>query len=98
MSKSEDPLAFLQSSCRTLGELKKNAQPSQMFSDDDLRGLFSLFDPVSNNYITADQARTALRNLGLKDVSGVPEAAGTRIDAPQFIAIARAALNTERTL
>ena len=69
-----------------------------MFSDDDLRGLFSLFDPVSNNYITADQARTALRNLGLKDASGVPEAPGTRLDVGQFIGIARAALNAERTL
>ena len=35
-----------------------------MFSDEDLLGMFSLFDPTSNNFITADQCRTALRNLG----------------------------------
>jgi hypothetical protein len=42
-----------------------------MFSDDDLMGMFTLFDPTSNNYISADQARTALRNLGIKDLSSV---------------------------
>jgi hypothetical protein len=42
-----------------------------MFSDDDLMGMFSLFDPTSNNFITADQTRTALRNLGIKDLSSV---------------------------
>ena len=60
--------------------------------------MFSLFDPVSNNFVTAEQARTALRNLGVRDLSGVPEAAGTRVDAKQFLAIARAALDKERVL
>lgn len=69
-----------------------------MFSDDDLLGLFSLFDPTSNNYITADQARTALRNLGVKDLSGVPEAGGTRLESAAFVALARAALAKERML
>ena len=69
-----------------------------MFTDSDLQGMFSLFDPVSNNYITADQARTALRNLGIKDLSAVPEAGGTRLDSKTFIELARAALSKERTL
>ncbi len=60
--------------------------------------MFSLFDPVSNNFITADQARTALRNLGIKDLSGVPEASGTRVKAETFVAIARAALDKERVI
>ncbi len=71
---------------------------STMFTDSDLQGMFSLFDPVSNNYITADQARTALRNLGIKDLSSVPEAAGARLDSKAFLALARAALDKERTL
>ena len=71
---------------------------SKLFTDSDLQGIFSLFDPVSNNYITADQARTALRNLGIKDLSSVPEAGGTRIDSATFFALARAALDKERTL
>ena len=71
---------------------------SSMFTDSDLQGMFSLFDPVSNNYITADQARTALRNLGIKDLSSVPEAGGTRIDSAAFLQLARAALDRERTL
>ena len=72
--------------------------PSQstMFSDEDLQGMFSLFDPVSNNFITADQARTALRNLGIKDLSCVPEAGGTRFDSKAFVALARGALERER--
>ncbi len=69
-----------------------------MFTDSDLLGMFSLFDPVSNNYITADQARTALRNLGIKDLSSVPEAGGTRLDSKAFLEIARAALTAERKL
>ena len=69
-----------------------------MFSDEDLLGMFSLFDPTSNNFITADQCRTALRNLGIKDLSAVPEAAGTRIEASSFLSLARAALDKERTL
>jgi hypothetical protein len=106
-----------------------------MFSDDDLMGMFTLFDPTSNNFITADQARTALRNLGIKDLTSVcvsararfslrppsapfrphlracptpappsppppnrPEAGGTRIEAKAFLALARAALDRERTL
>ena len=60
--------------------------------------MFSLFDPVSNNFVTAEQARTALRNLGVRDLSGVPEAASTRVEAKQFLAIARAALDKERVL
>ena len=71
---------------------------STLFSDSDLMGIFSLFDPVSNNYITADQARTALRNLGVKDLSSVPEAAGARLDSKAFLELARAALDKERTL
>ncbi len=71
---------------------------STMFTDSDLQGMFSLFDPVSNNYITADQARTALRNLGIKDLSSVPEAGGARLDSKAFLALARAALDKERTL
>jgi hypothetical protein len=67
-----------------------------MFTDSDLQGMFSLFDPVSNNYITADQARTALRNLGIKDLSALPEAGAARIDAATFVAVARAALDRER--
>jgi len=71
---------------------------SNMFTDSDLQGMFSLFDPVSNNFITADQARTALRNLGIKDLSRVPEAGGTRINLVSFLEIARASLNAERVL
>lgn len=75
-----------------------NAAQSPLFSDGDLLGMFSLFDPVSNNFISADQARTALRNLGIKDLSGVPEAGATRVEASSFVAIARAALDKERVI
>ena len=104
--------ALLPHSCRAGGAAalppsdprKAHATPplpplqSTMFTDSDLQGMFSLFDPVSNNYITADQARTALRNLGIKDLSSVPEAAGARLDSKAFLALARAALDKERTL
>ena len=72
------------------------ARQSALFSDDDLLGMFSLFDPVSNNFITADQARTALRNLGIRDLSAVPEAPLARVDSKAFLALARAALDRER--
>jgi hypothetical protein len=57
---------------------------STMFSDDDLMGMFTLFDPTSNNYITADQARTALRNLGIKDLSSVCVRAAAASRPPLF--------------
>lgn len=69
-----------------------------MFSDEDLLGMFSLFDPSSSNAISADQARTALRNLGVKDLSAVPAAGGTRLSATEFVALARGALDRERVL
>jgi hypothetical protein len=72
---------------------------SGFFSDDDLRGMFSLFDPVGSGSISSEQMRTALRNLGMRDLSGVPAEAGPKgIDQATFIRIARSALDKERVL
>lgn len=102
VSKPAEPLAFIQQEALKLQQLRAEQKPSAMFSEEDLLGMFSLFDPTSSNSISADQARTALRNLGIKDVTptatGLPEAGGARIDSKAFLAAARAALDRERTL
>lgn len=71
---------------------------SNLFTDDDLKGMFTLFDTPSNNYITREQCCTAIKNLGIQDLSEVPEDPGAKIDLPTFVQIARNALNRERLL
>ena len=65
------------------------------FTDDDLRGIHSLFDPTHSNAITAEQARAALKTIGVAPgvIAAEAELAGeARLDVAAFVKLARASL------
>ncbi len=63
------------------------------FTDDDLRGIHSLFDATHNNSITTEQARTALRTLGVEAASATALPATGTVDAETWVKVAREALD-----
>lgn len=66
------------------------------FTDDDLRGMFALFDRTRRGRITSAQALTGARSLGLApaaDSIATPE-----VDEPTFVAWARAQLDKTRLM
>ena len=71
------------------------AGASAFFTDDDLRGIHSLFDATHSNNITAEQARSALKTIGVAPAAVAGEAAlaeGARLDVGTFVKVARHAL------
>jgi hypothetical protein len=73
-----------------------SAGATSLFTDDDLRGIHSLFDPTHTNAITAEQARAALRTIGVAPAAMADDPAlaeGARLDVAAFVKVARHALS-----
>jgi hypothetical protein len=93
VAKPANPAAHLAHVLQERLEAKANGTaPKPFFTDDDLRGVHSLFDATHNNSITAQQARTALRSLGAD--ASVVTGEGS-LDAEAFIKVAREALGRQ---
>ena len=61
----EDPFQFLSSELDRLARAHASAPRQTFFTEDDLKGMFSLFDPTKQGKISEAQVRTGLRTLGL---------------------------------
>lgn len=93
--KPADPFDFLAGEFRRLQRGGHGARPT-FFTDEDLRGMFSLFDPTGTGKISEAQARIGLRNLGLH---GDPvEGASTvpAISEEEWVRRAKAAVASQR--
>ena len=66
---------------------------SAFFTDDDLQGIFSLFDATHTNYITLEQATSALKTIGIGADALSDSKEGSRVDSNAFVNIARSGLN-----
>ena len=92
----DDPRPFLAEQLRLVArgawaEGKKDG----FFADDDLRGMFSLFDPTRKGTISPAQAVAGVKSLGL---DGVEPPEGDTLSEDAFVAWARAALDKARIL
>jgi hypothetical protein len=98
VAKPASPFDFLAAECAAriaAGGVGPGSALAPFFSDDDLRGIHSLFDATRSNAISAEQARAALKTVGVVGTDG-PVAAlgeGARVDADAFVRLARAALS-----
>jgi hypothetical protein len=96
VAKPASPFEFLAAECASrIAAGGPGIALAPFFSDDDLRGIHSLFDATRSNAISAEQTRAALKTIGVVGTDG-PVAAlgeGVRIDADAFVRLARAALS-----
>ena len=101
VAKPAEPSDFLQAECAARIAAAEGAGAgagagaAAFFTDDDLRGIHSLFDPTHSNNITAEQARAALKTIGVAPAAVAGEAAlaeGARLDVGTFVKVARHAL------
>lgn len=96
--KPASPVAFLRDEIHNRISILNNGQtlPS-FFTDNDLKGIHSLFDSTHINVITVDQARTAIKTLGANPDDSIPSTYPSNpIDVDTFVSLARAALNKVR--
>jgi hypothetical protein len=96
VAKPAAPAAFLAAECSKRAEAAAAGLPkAAFFTDDDLKGIHTLFDATHNNLITAEQARTALRTLGVPaaHIAAALPAESASLNAAAFVALARAALD-----
>lgn len=88
----DDPSAFL------AGQLRAAAgSGTTYFTDDDLHGMFSLFDPTGTGSITPAQALAGARSLGLEPVDDDAAPEG-RMNEDAFVAWARERLDAAKVL
>ena len=98
VAKPAEPSDFLQAECAAriaAAAEGAGAGAAAFFTDDDLRGIHSLFDPTHTNAITAEQARAALKTIGVAPATVASEEAlaeGARLDVNTFVKVARHAL------
>lgn len=101
VAKPAEPSDFLQAECAARIAAAEGAGAgagagaAAFFTDDDLRGIHSLFDATHSNNITAEQARSALKTIGVAPAAVAGEAAlaeGARLDVGTFVKVARHAL------
>jgi hypothetical protein len=107
VAKPAEPSDFLQAECAAriaaaegagadaAAGAGAGAGAAAFFTDDDLRGIHRLFDPTHSNAITAEQARAALKTIGVAPAAVASEAAlaeGSRLDVGTFVKVARHAL------
>jgi hypothetical protein len=91
VAKPEHPAAFLAAECKARVDAAASGAPTpSFFTDDDLRGIHSLFDATHSGFITPVQARTALKSLGC-DPAGVGSTTAP-LDPATWVGIARAGL------
>jgi hypothetical protein len=92
VKKPENPYEFLIAQAKSLQGHGASLPP--LYTEDDCRGMFSLMDPTNQMHITVQQARVALRNLGLNPDAaaawGLP--ASGNVDTASFVKIAQAGL------
>lgn len=97
VKKPSNPIEFLIGAAKSLHGAGPGLAP--FYTEDDLRGLFSLFDPTNQMSISVEQARVALRNVGLDAASagawGLP--ASGAVDTATFIKVAQKGLEIQRT-
>ncbi|KAA0165360.1 hypothetical protein FNF27_04770 [Cafeteria roenbergensis] len=90
-ARPDDPSAFLAEQLREAG-----GSSAAYFTDDDLHGMFSLFDPTGTGSITAAQALAGARSLGLEPADdAAPEGP---MDEAAFVSWARERLDAARVL
>ena len=85
-AKPSNPNEFL---LNYLEDLQKNGGPSKsrFFTPEDLKVMFSMFDPTSCGTITKDQYSVALSSLGIEKQSVIVESDGRdRITIDAFMA------------
>jgi hypothetical protein len=88
-----NPIDFLIAQAK---ELNTGSSLPPLYSEEDLRGLFGLFDPTNKMTITVEQARVALRNVGLDAASlPVPLPESGNVDTATFVKIASAGLKAQ---
>jgi len=101
VAKPAEPSDFLQAECAARIAAAEGAGAgaaagaAAFFTDDDLRGIHSLFDPTHSNAITSEQARAALKTIGVAPAAVASEEAlaeGARLDVNAFVKVARHAL------
>jgi hypothetical protein len=100
VAKPAEPSDFLQAECAARIAAAEGAGGAAtggaaFYTDDDLRGIHSLIDPTHSNNITAEQARAALKTIGVAPAAAASEPAlaeGAKIDSAKFVEIARHAL------
>jgi hypothetical protein len=94
VAKPTNATDFLIAECKSRIEAGTTYKSSSSFyTDDDLRGIFSLFDATHSNNITIDQATSALKTIGIKAAVLSDLHQGSRIDCNAFVNIARSGLN-----
>ncbi len=73
--------------CKKRQEAAASGGPApSFFTDDDLRGIHSLFDATHSGFITQEQAKTALKSLGCDPAAAASTAP---LDPPAWVALAR---------
>lgn len=87
----DDPSAFLAEQLREAA-----GSGTSYFTDDDLHGMFSLFDPTGSGSISATQAVAGARSLGLDAADSAAPAGPMSEDA--FVAWARERLDAAKVL
>ncbi|CAM9966670.1 unnamed protein product [Discosporangium mesarthrocarpum] len=79
----QDPNSFLLEVLQNLCNAKKEGTPTTFFTEQDLEGMFSLFDPTQRGHISPAQYEQALKTLGIDTVKfNIPS--GNRITKQQF--------------
>ena len=104
VAKPAEPAGFLQAECAARiaaaeagGAAAGAGGAAAFFTDDDLRGIHSLFDPTHTNAITAEQARAALKTIGVAPAAMAHEEAlgeGARLDVAAFVKVAKHLLSS----
>ena len=101
-AKPDDAFSFISSELQRVMKAKGagGQQAPTFFTEDDLMGMFTLFDPTGRGVISQAQVETGLRNLGLKQVTLTAAEAGAAsaqgFSAKQFTTLAMARLTAEK--
>jgi hypothetical protein len=94
--KPDDPHAFLSSQLSLLARgATDSARKDGFFKDEDLRGMFSLFDPTRRGSISPEQACAGVAALGMKDAE---PPSGSSVSEEEFVAWARKLLDASRII
>jgi hypothetical protein len=105
-SRPDDARAFLAAELRKIaagsadaGAAASESKRDGFFTDDDLSGMFSLFDPTGKGYLSSDQASAGAKSLGLPGTD-VPagSAADGGLTADEFAAWTRSLLDEHRII
>lgn len=105
-ARPDDARAFLAAELRKLAASSEGASAGAVetkrdgfFTDDDLTGMFSLFDPTARGYLSREQAAAGARSLGLPEGDApAGSAAGGGLTADEFAAWARSLLDAHRII